>query len=969
MFVRARAAVRKSSFTRSLPLPVLILFCLYAFTSGRVLSQVTTFAGNAQHTSSYAAPAQNLNTIKWTTSIDFNNTGALVHYGSPLITAGNTVLVPVKTASDGFRVDAFNGATGALKHVTGSDYILPAHVWIPAYNPCVATGSFGTRMYYAGAGGTIWHIDNPDSNTPGPPVREVFYTSLATYNANAGAYNSTIFVNTPITADAAGNIYFGFRVEETAPAPLDTSQSGFARIDTGGHGTFVLAGTAANDSAINQVSHNLAPALSNDGSILYVVVKGTTNSNYGYLLGLNPTNLQTKYSVILSDPRNGNPAVINDNGTASPMVAPDGDVYFGVLGNPGNGARGFLLHFSGDLSVVKTPGAFGWDYTPGIVPASAVPSYTGPSAYLLFCKYNDYPSVDSSGVNRVALLDPNSTQIDPHSSASGLVEMREVLTVIGPTPDPENQNPELPNAVREWCINAPAVNPATKSVFFTSEDGRSYRWNLVTNTLDQAVVLTPGIGEPYVPTVIGPDGTVYTLNGGTLFALGNVPSINVIISSSSPDLRNTVVGSPITFTATVTGSPATPSGTVTFTDLTYDGLTPVATTLVTNVPLGSNGQASVTTSSLAAGSGFLGNHFIKATYNGDASHPASSVTMVQKVHANASTTVLTSSVNQSTFGQAVSFTATVSSVPSGAGTPNGMVTFQDGAAVIGQLPLSSGGVVCSASDAARSCEASITKSDLAVGSHTITATYASDTQFAASTGSVAVAVQNGTTTNVSSSSNPSSFGQLVVLTATATAANAAPGTPEGSVTFREGATVLTTRQLDATGKAFFATTALSVGSHTITADFTGIDGWLNSSGAIPQVVQQIQAGAPALLTEENSARAIALDSVTQTRDPFSLVSQYNLSTDLRRRVDLFVWRLGLLSSDNASNATVLAEDDQGRSYNLVVEYVGPLPGVGEVTQVVIRLPENVVGAPRDLWVKVGLRGPFSNSAIIKIAAP
>ena len=298
-----------------------------------------------------------------------------------------------------------------------------------------------------------------------------------------------------------------------------------------------------------------------------------------------------------------------------------------------------------------------------------------------------------------------------------------------------------------------------------------------------------------------------------------------------------------------------------------------------------------------------------------------------------------------------------------------MVTFQDGATVLGQVPLSSGGVVCSATDAARSCEASITKSNLAVGSHTITATYASDTQFAASGGSVAVVVQNGTTTNVSSSLNPSSLGQLVVLTASITAANAAPGTPGGSVTFREGATVLATRQLDATGKAFFATTVLSVGSHIITADFTGIDGWLNSSAAIPQIVQQTQAGASMLLTEENSARAIALDSVTQTRDPFSLISQYNLSTDLRRRVDLFVWRLGLLPSDSASNVTVLAEDDQGRSYNLVVEYVGPLPVVGEGTQVVVRLPDNVVGAPGDLWVKVGLHGLFSNSAIIKIAAP
>src|SRR6185503_8520401 len=172
-----------------------------------------------------------------------------------------------------------------------------------------------------------------------------------------------------------------------------------------------------------------------------------------------------------------------------------------------------------------------------IVPASAVTAYTGTSSYLLFCKYNDYAFQDGSGVNRVALLDPNATQLDPHSSSVGLVEMREVLTVIGPRPDPAAQ-PTLPLAVKEWCINAPAVNPATNSVFFNNEDGRAYRWNLVTNSLDQVITLNQGLGQPYVPTVIGPDGTVYTLNGGTMFALGNDPSTSVTLSSSAPDLRN-----------------------------------------------------------------------------------------------------------------------------------------------------------------------------------------------------------------------------------------------------------------------------------------------------------------------------------------------------------------------------------------------------------------------------------------------
>jgi hypothetical protein len=926
-----------------------ILCGLLFLTSANVPAQAPTFAGNAQHTSVYPAPAQNLNAIKWSTTIDLNPT-TTAHYGAPVITASNTVLVPVKTANNGFRVDAFNGNNGAAKYIINTDYILPTHNWVPVYNPCIATGSFGTRMYYAGAGGTILHIDNPDLNSPGAPVREVFYTSLDNYNSNAAAYNNTIFVNTPLTSDAAGNIYFGFRVQGTAPAPLNTSQSGIARIDPNGNGTYVLAGPAAGDGAISRVSHNVAPALSNDGSTVYVAVKWSTSNTYAYLLGLNSTTLATKYSVFLRDPRNGNPASVPEDGTASPMVAPDGDIYFGVFA-ANSGSRGFLLRFSGDLTVTKTPGGFGWDYTPGIVPAALVPSYTGSSPYLLFAKYNDYPGGDGSGINRVALLDPNTTQVDPHSSAGGLIEMREVLTLIGPTPDTGVAPTMFPLAVKEWCINAPAVNPANKSVYFTSEDGRSYRWNLATNTLDQSVVLTPGVLEPYVPTVIGPDGTVYTLNGGTFFALGNRPGVNVTIESSAPDSRAVVVGSTVTFTATVTGTPASPSGTITFTDLTYNGNTPVTTTLASNVPLNANGVATVTTSSLAAGGGFRGSHFITAAYSGDGSHAASSVTMVQKIHANATTLALNSSSSPAGFGQTVTFTASVSAVPSGAAPPTGMVTFQDGATIIGQAPLNSSGVVA------------VSSSGLAPGSHNIVATYASDTQFAASSGSVVQVIQNGTSTTVTSTSNPASFGQSIFFDADVTATNGAPGIPTGSLTFKEGATVLATVPLNSAGRAAFSYSAFSIGSHTITADFAGTNGWLASSAQLVQLVQD----APVLLLEENSQRAIALDLVTQTRDPFSLTNPYNLSSDLRRRISLFVWRLGLAPGDTASDLTVVAEDDQGGSYTLLVEQVFSLSGVGDVNQVVVRLPDNVAGTPRDLQVKVKLRGLFSNKGLIRIS--
>ncbi|HEV7475202.1 MAG TPA: Ig-like domain repeat protein, partial [Pyrinomonadaceae bacterium] len=709
---------------RSFGLVAVVVWCVVILAANRAMAQSTTFAGNAQHTSNYAPPAQTMDTIKWIASIDLNNTGALIHYGAPLVTAANTVIVPVKTgAGGGFQVTAFNGA-GATKYTLASDYILPDHNWILSYGACVATGAFGTRLYYPGAGGTILHVDNPDSNTPSLPVREVFYTSLSGYNANAAAFNGTVFVNTPITADANGNIFFGFRVQGTAPPPLNTTESGFARIDANGNGTYVLAGAAAKDVLINRNSHNIAPAISSDGSTVYVVVKWATDRRYGYLLGLDTTTLSTKYAVFLRDPRNGNPAEIHEDGTSSPLVAPDGDVYLGVRGNPSNGSRGFLLRFSGDLLTTKTPGAFGWDYTPGIVPAASVPSYTGDSPYLLFCKYNNYFSADGNGVNRVALLDPNSTQIDPHTSAPGLVEMREVLTVIAPTPDAEQ--PGVPNAVREWCINAPAVNPATNSVFFNNEDGRAYRWNLATNSLDQAIILNQGIGQPYVPTVIGPDGTIYTLNGGNLFALGNQPNTKVTINSSSPDLRETVVGTPITFTATVTGSPA-PTGTVTFFDNTYNGFNPESTALASNVPLSGGGQASVTTSSLAAGGNYLGNHHVTALYSGDANHASTFIAMVQKVHANASTTALAVSPNPASFGQSVTLTATVAGIPAAAGTPTGMVTFSDGGIAIAQMPLVNG-------------VASTTISSFYYGNHSISAVYVSDTKYAASSQSQSLVV-------------------------------------------------------------------------------------------------------------------------------------------------------------------------------------------------------------------------------------
>jgi len=191
------------------------------------------------------------------------------------------------------------------------------------------------------------------------------------------------------------------------------------------------------------------------------------------------------------------------------------------------------------------------------------------------------------------------------------------------------------------------------------------------------------------------------------------------------------------------------------------------------------------------------------------------------------TTAVSSSLNPSVFGQPVTFTATVATDPPGGGVPTGSVTFKDGAAILGTGALDGSG------------QATLTTSALGAAAHAITALYGGDTTFARSTSAVLTQTVSraATTTALSSSPNPSLFTQTVTFTATVTSG---AGLPTGTVTFTEGATVLASGvTVDGAGHAAFSTATLAVGSHTVTASFTGSANWANSSGddsGSPQVV-------------------------------------------------------------------------------------------------------------------------------------
>ncbi len=307
-------------------------------------------------------------------------------------------------------------------------------------------------------------------------------------------------------------------------------------------------------------------------------------------------------------------------------------------------------------------------------------------------------------------------------------------------------------------------------------------------------------------------------NGSTSDPLTQTVNKAATTTTVTSNINPSVLTQPVTFTATVTPSsqgPTAPTGTVTF----YDGNTNLGTATLGNGPL------SITTANLV-----LGDQTITAVYSGDSNYGGSQGTMDQTVQSDqiATTTTLTSSANPSVFGQSVTFTATEKPNPSAGGNSGGTVTFTDGSTTLGTIDLNSQGI------------ATFTTATLAVASHTITATYNGNQYYLGSYASLTQVVnQDGTTTTVSSSVNPSVYGQMVTFTATVAAASPGSGTPTGTVTFTDGGTTLGTGNLNSAGQATWTTTSpLSVDTHTITATYNGDTNFTTSYGTLSQVVKQ-----------------------------------------------------------------------------------------------------------------------------------
>ena len=332
--------------------------------------------------------------------------------------------------------------------------------------------------------------------------------------------------------------------------------------------------------------------------------------------------------------------------------------------------------------------------------------------------------------------------------------------------------------------------------------------------------------------------------------VSSTQTINLTATGVAAGTTTTVVGTPnpsvysqtVVFTAVVTPTVGTavPTGSVQF---SVDG------TAVGGPVTLSNGSAAYANNSLSVGS-----HTITAVYTPDTgSFTASNGSTTQTVNPESTTTTVTSSVNPSTFTQAVTFTAAVTQTI-GTAIPTGTVQFSvDGVNVGGPVTLS-GGVV------------TYTTSLLAVGLHTVTAVYTpSSANFTGSSGSIGqrVGAVASSTTTLTVSPTTVMYGNTATLTAVVT-----PSFATGTVSFYAGSMLLGTASLDSTATAVLPISSLNAGVYNIVAKYNGDPGVPSStSNTVQLTVTQRTApgGGPAItITANNASR-----TTTQANPPFT----------------------------------------------------------------------------------------------------
>ncbi|HYR30021.1 MAG TPA: hypothetical protein VEU30_16240 [Thermoanaerobaculia bacterium] len=470
--------------------------------------------------------------------------------------------------------------------------------WENVFQPALANGS----LYVPGKGGSVWRVNkttgvgiriNPFAVPGGGLKANLDVISPISVDAEGNIYYSAIQFDNDISIYAhdikgawlvkispSNAITVADWATLTAGAPAGTAQCAnqFSNAQ--------LPWPPSPDAVAPTITCgtqrsglNVAPAIAPDGTI-YLASRAHFNSYESFLVAVNP-DLTQKWMVSLRErfndgcgvpyalggtlPPNGAPGGcraganygvdpatnrpgggrVQDNGTSSPVVAPDGTVYYGSFTRY-NYAQGHMVRFSAGGSYLGSY-PFGWDITPGI--------WEHDGTYSVITKENRYP-LGSYCNNEAVCPSDNSGRVNPEAylvtqfnttlRADALADRGDKLFTVEWSYQNTNtkacardangnitcaEDPVHPNSY-EFCVNAFAID-GNGTVYGTSEDGWLYKIEQggIVNTVPGCGTTTTNcggkifqqltLGAAYTPTAIDGAGRIYSQNAGHLFVSGN----------------------------------------------------------------------------------------------------------------------------------------------------------------------------------------------------------------------------------------------------------------------------------------------------------------------------------------------------------------------------------------------------------------------------------------------------------------
>ncbi|HKQ07699.1 MAG TPA: hypothetical protein VJ464_21410 [Blastocatellia bacterium] len=513
----------------------------------------------------------------------FGEADLFVHYQTPLVD-GNDVFMEFKSGTytdlttwetQTWNQRRLNWQNGHLVQVWNfqSDWKpvpFGGPFWEPVYHGVLA----GNFFYDPGFGGTVYKLNrangsvvarynpfgnNVDANTyvAGPLTADsagnVYYNAIKLANNNpwgkdvVGAWLVKIAANGTISKVAFSALTPG------APAATDQCKVQFANSQLPWPPSPDAVPTTINCGS-QRPGINVAPAVASDGTI-YTISRTHFATRYGYLVAVNP-DLTLKWSASLRDhlndgcgvpvslggqlPPNGapggcrvgahlgvdpgtnesGPGRVLDDSTSSPVVAPDGSVYYGAY-TLYNYAQGHMMHFDAAGNFLNAF-RFGWDITPGI--------YAHDGTYSVITKDNHYGGGSYCGVEQFCPEDRNAQNSDGYPEAYFVSSLSPNLTLewafqntntLSCTRQPNGSVTCVSDHPRgfEWCVNAPAID-SHGVVYANSEDGNMFTLN-PDGTLKKKIFQQLAIGAAYTPASLGADGKIYSQNDGHLYVIGN----------------------------------------------------------------------------------------------------------------------------------------------------------------------------------------------------------------------------------------------------------------------------------------------------------------------------------------------------------------------------------------------------------------------------------------------------------------